>query len=285
MSLVSPSGVHIALPPVGNSKTHETDRALIELGVGVAGSSSSVQTQIFLQFANGFESFDDLRGWSLKITCAQAVVGRIDGWLAGDRLAQFRDGPLLETARTIGMPATSNDVIAVASHASKNSWTSDAGAQAAPAAIVDRSSRFSSRGPTRDGRQKPEISAPGEMITAALAVPSKSARLRSRADTRARQLTIEGTSMATPFTTGVIALMLERKADLAAADIVRILETSAVKDEHTGPTSWTPDYGHGKISAKRALDAMGPPAAPAAVPAASGRSSRPRRQPRKKPKD
>ena len=249
--LVSPSGVQIALPPVGRSSERRSDGAAIELGRNVSGSSASVQAQIFLQFRRGNQALDDLRGWKLKITCTRATIGRFDGWMFGDRLAQFRNGPLLENARTIGMPATSNDVIAVACHASKNRWTSDLGAQQAPAAVVGRSSRFSSRGPTRDGRQKPEISAPGEMITAALAIPSESAESADRANTAARLLTIEGTSMATPFVAGVVALILERNGALAPADIVRILQANAVKDTQTGPADWTPEYGHGKISAER----------------------------------
>jgi subtilisin family serine protease len=224
-----------------------------------------VQAQVFMEFQSGTQALDNLRGWKLKITCTHAAIGRLDSWMAGDRLARFRDHPLVETARTIGMPATSNDVIAVACYASKHKWKSDLGDQQVPAAIVARSSSFSSRGPTRDGRQKPEISAPGEMITAALAVPSESAGDRGRADNAARLLTIEGTSMATPFVAGVVALMLERNGALAPADIARIFKNCAVKDEHTGPSDWTPEYGHGKLSAEQVLDAVGGGALPAAV--------------------
>jgi subtilisin family serine protease len=279
--LVSPSGVQIALPPVGKSSQRQSDGATIELGRNVSDLGTSVQVQIFMEFRSGTQALDDLRGWKLKITCARATIGRIDGWMAGDRLARFRDGPLLETTRTIGMPATSNDVIAVACHASKNKWTSDLGDQQSPAAIVARSSRFSSRGPTRDGRQKPEISAPGEMITAALAVPSESAGSPDRANNRARELTIEGTSMATPLVAGVVALMLERNAALAPADVVRIFKASAVKDEHTGPVDWTPEYGHGKISAEQALDRIGGGAVPTAVVAHATGAGRQGAKPRK----
>ncbi len=288
IALVSPSGVQIALPPVGRSGERRSDGAAIEFGRNVSSSSASVQAQIFMQFRRGDQALDHLRGWKLKITCTRATVGRIDGWMFGDRLAQFRNGPLLETARTIGMPATSNDVIAVACHASKNRWTSDDGVQQAPAAIVARSSRFSSRGPTRDGRQKPEVSAPGEMITAALAVPSESAELADRANTAARQLTIEGTSMATPFVAGVVALMLERDSTLTAADIVRNFQANSVKDLQTGPADWTPEYGHGKISAERALDGVGQGqgAAPVRRPAVAVdmRAPRPRKPAKKKAK-
>ncbi|PSB67774.1 hypothetical protein C7B61_04385, partial [filamentous cyanobacterium CCP1] len=62
--------------------------------------------------------------------------------------------------------------------------------------------RFSSAGPTRDGREKPDIVAPGVGILAARSAP------RSRADTS--PLTRKsGTSMAAPHVAGTIALMFE----------------------------------------------------------------------------
>jgi subtilisin family serine protease len=185
------------------------------------------------------------------VTCTKAELGRFDAWITGN--SRFRDSPFVETARTIGLPATATRAIAVASHVTKNAWRSDDGPRTAPDAVVGRSSRFSSRGPTRDGREKPEISAPGEMITAALAVGSEEAADTDRAHTPTRTLTIEGTSMATPFVSGVIALMLEQRPQIDPEGVVAALQTTAVKDAHTGPANWTPEYGHGKISARAAV--------------------------------
>ena len=66
------------------------------------------------------------------MTCRRAVVGRLDGWMAGEQQAAFRNGRMLEATRTIGMPATAGTVIAVAGHVSKDSWTSDRGTEIAP---------------------------------------------------------------------------------------------------------------------------------------------------------
>ncbi len=56
---------------------------------------------------------------------------------------------------------------------------------------------FSSRGPTADGRIKPDIVAPGEYILSA----------RSQANTNSPYLLMRGTSMATPVTANVVSLI------------------------------------------------------------------------------
>ncbi len=63
--------------------------------------------------------------------------------------------------------------------------------------------RFSSRGPTADGRQKPEIAAPGYRIRAARSMPRR--RLARRV---ASSCVKSGTSMAAPWVSGTVALMM-----------------------------------------------------------------------------
>jgi subtilisin family serine protease len=256
IALISPGGIEMPVPSVGMSDSRETDGAVIEIARNVSNHSTSVQTQIVLNF-NELVAFDgSLSNWMLRMTCRRAVVGRLDGWMAGERLAAFRSGRMLEATRTIGMPATANNVIAVASHVSKNTWISDRGTEIAPRAVAGRSSRFSSQGPTRDGREKPEISAPGEMITAALAVGSKLAGWPERDNAAMRTLTIEGTSMATPMVTGALAVLLEHSPTLTPADALRALRDGATRDIFTAGLRWTPEYGFGKLSLGRAMDAI-----------------------------
>ncbi len=65
----------------------------------------------------------------------------------------------------------------------------------------DEVARFSSRGPTVDGRLKPDLVAPGSMITSA------------EADTESGYMALEGTSMATPTAAGAAALVRQYFAD------------------------------------------------------------------------
>lgn len=108
-------------------------------------------------------------------------------------------------------------------------------------------SEFSSAGPTRDGRQKPEISAPGQLVKAAESGSKTEATIMS------------GTSMASPAVTGVVALILaEAQAHNLELNVEQIREIVAKAARKNPPDSqtWDDRYGLGRIDAKTAIEAV-----------------------------
>ncbi|MCS7249942.1 MAG: S8 family serine peptidase [candidate division WOR-3 bacterium] len=130
---------------------------------------------------------------------------------------------------TIGSPAAAEKVITVGAMA-------DCGEKGFYLA------NFSSRGPTADGRIKPDVCGPGVNITAA------------RSGTRNSYITYSGTSMATPFIAGVIALMLDANPNLTPTQIKNILSSTC---EDWGPTNKDIDYGFGRCQAYEAIKVAG----------------------------
>jgi serine protease AprX len=120
---------------------------------------------------------------------------------------------------------------------------------------------FSGRGPTADGRIKPDISAPGVDITSA------------DAGTTNGYVTESGTSMATPFVVGVALLMLNVNAGLTPAQVKSLMMQSAQDwarggdNKTAGSSGADVDYGAGRLDAYAAIKAAGaqinsPPAVP-----------------------
>lgn len=254
LDLITPSGQALPTPTIGNTDSYSSGNLNIEISRQAYPVSNLTQIQIAISFSSSNVSPNDLRDWRFRIRCLSATTGRFDAWFNNSGLAAFRPHPLVQAQGTIGIPATANGCIAVASHVSKNSWESDAGLQQDIRAVVGRSSSFSSLGPTRDGRWKPEISAPGQYVTAALADASELSGLSERVNNSDRLLTIEGTSMSAPVVTGSIALMLEKNPTLTPNQIKEIFQATAKKDMHTQKTPWTNAYGYGKLNIVAALN-------------------------------
>jgi subtilisin family serine protease len=104
----------------------------------------------------------------------------------------------------------------------------------------------SSQGPTRDGREKPDIAAPGTSIVAA----------KGFADDKDKWLALSGTSMASPFVTGIVGLMLAMEPRLTAAQVEALLRRTA-KPLPGASYQWANDAGFGVIQPKECLEEVG----------------------------
>ena len=103
-------------------------------------------------------------------------------------------------------------------------------------------STFSSRGPTADGRIKPDVCAPGENITSV------------RAGSGNGYTTLSGTSMATPFVAGVVGLMLDANPNLTPGSIKSDLMSTAQDWRSSGTDTET---GAGRLQAYDAIKLAG----------------------------
>ncbi len=124
-------------------------------------------------------------------------------------------------------------------------------------------SKFSSYGPTADGRIKPDITAPGCIIVSAGSRYAGSwsddtnVIARSGSDVYTSEV---GTSMASPFVAGAIALWLQADPTLTPSKIREILSKTAINTDKyidTGDTVFPNNtWGYGRIDVQRGLESI-----------------------------
>ena len=101
---------------------------------------------------------------------------------------------------------------------------------------VNRIHISSSQGPTRDGRFKPDVAAPGTSVVAA----------KGFVDGPELWIAMTGTSMSSPFVAGVAAAMLRAAPSLTAAQIGGIMQRTA-RPLPGKSYDWVNDAGFGVI--------------------------------------
>lgn len=189
---------------------------------------------------------DELRGWRIEGHANNVEIGRIDAWIHSEDHGAFTSN--IDREMLVCMPGTSYSAITVGSYNTKNAWDSENGKQKYGTYTIGEISPFSSPGPTRDGRTKPEICAPGCFIMSALSsqVPAHDIDPEEK-DSNYPYCINAGTSMACPHVTGAVALLLEKNPQLHSDIIKWKIIQSAKQDAFTGPT-WNSRWGFGKLN-------------------------------------
>ncbi len=208
--------------------------------------------------------------WALgvKPNSTDPSGGNFDAWITTDN-GEFTENPVLltglgsllsvpgDTDKTVSVPADGNYIIAVGSYTSKTYWEAKDGNDytcelSNPSCIRNDISYFSSKGPTRDNRIKPDITAPGEWIASArssdvteidtiLLLPDN------------LHFMLAGTSMASPHVTGAVALLFDMNPGLNPDEVIKLIRNNAKTDSFTGPVP-NNTWGYGKLNIIKALE-------------------------------
>ncbi len=179
--------------------------------------------------------------WQMALTGnTVAGSGWVDFWAvsglgSAGEIAEFTTH--VDAEETLGIPATAHDAVTVGAYVTKTCWDSIDGTSPsyAVAPALGDIADFSSRGPTRDGRSKPELAAPGMGIVSSLA-QEVAATVDDVWETDTWHMLMQGTSQAAPHVTGAVALFFEDDPTLDAAGIESLLRLHARDDD------WTQSY-------------------------------------------
>jgi hypothetical protein len=157
----------------------------------------------------GADDFDGMTAPTSKAVAAAVERGLICLTATGN------DGP---SEKTLGVPADAFGVLSIGA-----------------TGLDGKLASFSSRGPTADGRMKPEFVAPGASVYVANASGGYN--------------TGSGTSYATPLAAAMTALLIESEPDLTPAQVLERFKETATLDGSPGN-----DYGFGLINIAKATE-------------------------------
>ena len=222
MSLVAPDGTTLMTLAPGTNEALEANESIAVFASSRLHEPNNRSHVIAIWLAPGLDGGN----WTVRIRSANGKAANYHAWI--ERMDHAQGHFINSTpTHTLGSISTGHETVVVGSY--------NAHVSSFPI------SPFSSCGPTRDGRQKPEISAPGHHVRAACS-REKDALER-----------MSGTSMAAPAVSGLIALLLAEAKRNGLS-----LTSSAIRDQlqahsEDGPpvgTQWHPRYGAGRASGK-----------------------------------
>jgi subtilisin family serine protease len=179
--------------------------------------------------------------WKVRLIGEEVRDGRFDAWIERDDPAELEP---IGGRRLFRFPSFFTEATNIDSHSISSLAC---GHRVIAVSNLDdarqRINATSSQGPTRDGRCKPEIAAPGTDVVAAngFAHPDEP------------WISMTGTSMASPFVAGVVGLMLGANAGLSAAQCAGILLRTA-RPLPGASYEWANDVGFGRINPAAAVE-------------------------------
>jgi subtilisin family serine protease len=188
--------------------------------------------------------------WKLNVRGATVKNGRLDVWAtdfeAGSS-ALFLEASTNEMK--IGSPGCSRRAVTVAAFSTRTEWVDRQGDTVGVGFTKNALAPFSSPGPLRNKIKKPDVAAPGAMIVSALSADSAPDDPQFLvADTK--EVVEAGTSMASPFIAGVVALLLQSDPTLTPEGVKQRLKTaSRIPNKAAG--AFATDWGFGLIDGNR----------------------------------
>jgi len=247
--------------PVGDCMHFDTSKNIISLCVDAVDPLNNSREVMFTAEPSRTGGTISIGDWLISLRDEGGLSdGHYECWSAyGQPFTADVDA-----TETVGIPATSTSAIAVGAASFRSMWPSEAGTTQLDSPVLGDLASFSSVGPTRDGRIKPDIVTGGNWVLSAWSqadgtgsglagVPTDPQRVSADG----QHVASRGTSFSAPQVAGAVALLLQANPELTAQEIGDILRSSGTRDEFTGTTPNT-DWGYGKLDVAAAVDMVRP---------------------------
>lgn len=210
---------------------------------------TAIQGQPFVQSESIVISINPLNNkfvdmWATDATYSNALNG----------VADLVPGNTDYTVGEVG--GVAKDIITVGAYVSKDKWTAMDGKQYYYRNMfLNDIAGFSSKGPTADGRIKPDIAAPGSAVVSSVnhfssqysSTTALSVAMSTVNSTNYYWGVMQGTSMASPVVAGSMALWLEADPTLTPQRVKDIFTTTAKQNSLSRGTYPNNNWGNGAL--------------------------------------
>jgi subtilisin family serine protease len=212
---------------------------------GVAPEAKFVDIRVF-SGPNQTSSDIVLKGLDWSLSHRDSLHIRVASLSLGGRTSDGKDA----LSRAVNIAVDKGLVVVAAAGnagpAFKTVTSPGAAEKAITVGAVDKQKHiasYSSRGPTLDGRTKPDLVAPGSSITSTIPPFAKSPNDALGGSREVFYGSLSGTSMAAPHVSGVVALMLQVNPDLTPFQVKQILLATAQDIDSVKGADNTTGYG------------------------------------------
>ncbi len=265
VSVVTPTGITVSAAHSADSGIVCTADGAVQVDATNAPDPINGDNEVFIQLWDSSSCAPVVPPgsgtWTIRVTtdAIASPTPTFDLWNeASAGTLPFVSLTVSNLGKSVGVPGTSKHAITAGSYAGKDRWINVVGQQIVATVStfsgVGSLSGFSSLGPTRDGRIKPDVAAPGEWVGSSLAGSIQVSRGNNFTERDGVHGDIRGTSMATPHVAGTAALLLAINPDLEGTEVKAAITAAARTDSFAISPGPLPNnyYGHGKL---RALEA------------------------------
>jgi hypothetical protein len=257
VQITTPNGTVIGPITLGNSSgaypgpSTANGNVYLENGVSVTATGDP---QVYIEINNTVGTQNQAGTWTFRFipVALGAANGEVDLWrfFTNTTTANFVIG-VQSGEEKVSQPGNAVELITVAAYASRQTWTdcNNGTINFTGAPVAGALATFSSPGPTRDGRQKPDITAPGTPIASAISMDFANAcgaGAQLHINDGLNHTINQGTSMAAPHVTGACALLLQKFGAINPAFAKAFFNSRALVDAQTGGV-WNKDWGNGKL--------------------------------------
>lgn len=250
VTLISPSGITTS-QTIDNYKEVNTADGTVELENSV--SSQNDNRELFVYVYDADAAKPPAAGtWTVRLTNNGGASPVFHGWLFDNSIGSSAVS-LTGANSNYTLGNSSLNEIIIGAYVSRWRWL-DSDGSFRYYGVPDRSDNiasFSSIGPTRDGRLKPDLAAPGQAIISARS-SSVSVSATSLVPGGLYMIN-QGTSMASPISAGAVALLLQKDNMMNFNDLRSTLTATSQKDSYTGASLPNNTWGYGKIDVFKAM--------------------------------